>query len=159
VASASAPKFNTPSDTKVITVNATVQQSISCSLTGTEINFNVTNPGSDTFGDKTVGINCTASLAKGHGAIMSISASDLIGVSDGKHIPAAAISAATNHTNGLYYTLDPSGDGFYPLTLSANNGGVNDETDGITLSLKLAGDSSWTPDQYSGSVTVLTQVQ
>jgi hypothetical protein len=151
--------FNTPSDSKVITVNATIQQSVSCTLTASEVNFNVTDPSVATNGDTSVGINCKASLAKGHNAVMSIASSDLIGALDGKHIPAAAILGATNNTQGAYYTLDPGQGGFYPFGLYANNGGVSGETGGITLSLQLAPDATRTPDQYTGTVTVLMQVQ
>jgi hypothetical protein len=159
VAFAAAPKFNTPSDTKVITVNATIQQSVSCTLSGSEINFNVTDPSAATNGDTSVDINCKASLAKGHNAVMSIASSDLVGSLDGRHIPAAAVLGATNNTQGQYYTLDANQGGYYPFALTANNGGVSGETGGITLSLQLAGDSTRTPDQYTGTVTVLMQVQ
>ena len=99
---ASAPTFNQPSDSHVITVNATIQQSIACTLTASEVNFNVTDPSVATNGDTSVGINCKASLAKGHNASMTIASSDLVGALDGKHIPAADILGATNNTNGLY---------------------------------------------------------
>ncbi len=154
---AKAPDFNTPSDSKVITVNATIQQSVSCTLSGTEINFNVTNPNVATNGDQTVGINCVANLKKGGTAFMTIWSSDLLAAGGGASIPAASVLGQTADAKS-FTSLGYGAWNYDPLTYSAAQG-LNGVALNTTLALQLAPVPQAVPDQYTGTVTVLMQVQ
>ena len=156
-AAASAPSFNTASSSNVITVNATIQQSASCSLTASEINFNVTDPKVATNGDQTVGINCLANIRKGGSASMTIWSSDLLAAGGGVSIPAASVLGQTTGAQG-FTSLGYGAWNYDPMTYVAAQG-LNGVALNTILALQLAPVPTAVPDQYTGTVTVLLQVQ
>jgi hypothetical protein len=153
---AKAPDFTQQNWSQNITVNATIQQSVSCQLGATEINFNVSNPSAETLADTTASISCTASVAKGHSAFITITSSDLIGAKDGMQIPANLVWGKS--TGAADFRPLDSTAYYTPVAMTASAGTLNLAGLNTTMSFKLKPVAAFVPDQYTGTVTVLVQV-
>jgi len=154
VASAQVP-FNSPTASATIAVHATVQQSASILLSANSINFNVLDASKTTDGDKSISVTGKVAVAKGHGVFMTFISSDLIGVNDGKTIPANLVWGKTAGATSFapidstaYYT---------PIGFYAAAGNLNQDAS-TTLALQLQPVPTAVPDQYSGAVTITLQV-
>ena len=146
-----------------ITLNATVQQSLSISLDGHNVNFNVTSGTAAMPGDKTITLSGTANLKHGGAVSLWADATDLVSVDNGK-IPATNILLTTGGPFGGAVDAPYPGDysWYFAAITNGTQGnadpGIVGKTFSIPMSFKLAPVGNIVPNVYTGTITIYAQV-